>query len=488
MKTVLRSLFFIVLAGLAVAKTKAQCTVSNIIIQTVSVASVQGPGTCTVTFNASFTIENNNGNKYIFIHAWQQQSYPNYFHCENGQSTINGAIHAPKMDDLANAFLTIGIDNSDSIPVLLTSYTPDPSVPVSSVVSISREVLPDGSALFILRGITVTLPSACNVPGVIIADLWSSQAAAAQVAHCVNCGITYAAGYLTVRGLVNCGTLTYSAVITNNTTTSISGYYRIYADVNGDGIFTPAIDTLIRDTTAFSVGAGIGTTATVSGSVPTANLNQNLFLLLTQTIGPAPQATVVITLLSAQCSPLPITLRSFTANRTNRSNVSLKWETVTEINNHGFAIQRNTGGNNWQMVGFVNSQAPDGNSNATLSYTYNDINSASGITQYRLQQVDIDGKSKLSDIRAVRGEGQNGRIIVYPNPSTDGRVNVVFEDRESIRDASLVDMSGRILRQWKGLSYNTIQIDNLLPGIYSLRVIDRETAEQTVVKIAVNNR
>src|SRR5258706_2380905 len=107
MKTVVRSFFFMGLLALNTSKTNAQCTVSNIVIQNVSVAAVQTPGTCTVTFDATFTIENNNGNKYIFIHAWLLSNYPDYFHCVNGQSTINGAIHAPKADDLANAFLTI---------------------------------------------------------------------------------------------------------------------------------------------------------------------------------------------------------------------------------------------------------------------------------------------------------------------------------------------------------------------------------------------
>jgi hypothetical protein len=57
-----------------------------------------------------------------------------------------------------------------------------------------------------------------------------------------------------------------------------------------------------------------------------------------------------------------------------------------------------------------------------------DNNSANAVTQYRLRAVDFDGSSKFSEIRSVRGEGQANRIILYPNPSTDGKVKVVFED------------------------------------------------------------
>jgi hypothetical protein len=488
MKTSLRLLLFIGLLVLSFEKLNAQCTVSNIIIQNVSVAAVQTPGTCTVTFDASFNIEDNNGNKYIFIHAWLQSQYPDYFHCVNGQTTLNGAIQAPQATDLSNAFLNIGIDNNTATPVILTTYPPDPSVPLTTVASITKTVLPDGSANIILTGVTTTLPGTCSATTVTIADLWSSQAANAQVAHCVNCGILSSAGYFNAAGLVNCFSLTYNVTLTNNTTVAISGYYRVYADVNGDSHFTPNTDTLITDTTAFNIGAGIGTTSTISGPVPGPNLNQNLFVLFTQTSGSASGASMVVLLHSTQCSPLPISFRSFTATRINRSNVTLKWETATESNNNGFALQRNIGDNIWQTIAFISSQARDGNSSSLLVYTYNDLNASKGITQYRVQQVDLDGKSRFSEIRAVRGEGQKGKTIVYPNPSFDGRVNILFEDKEGSRNVMLMDINGRIIRQWKNISGNTIQVDNLVPGIYSMRIVVLETGEQSVEKIVISRR
>jgi len=189
---------------------------------------------------------------------------------------------------------------------------------------------------------------------------------------------------------------------------------------------------------------------------------------------------------TSQGPPLPVDFKSFTAAR-NHSNVSLKWETLTEKNCTGFAVERNTNGT-WQEVAFVSSQAPGGNSSDQLSYQYNDQNNNKGISQYRLRQVDFDNKSKFSEIRTVRGEAQVGKIIVYPNPSMDGKVNVSFEDASLVRDISLMDMSGRVLKQWKALSNNNITIENLIPGMYTLRVVVPETGEQTVEKIVVNKR
>jgi len=468
-------------------RSASQCVVSNIIIQNVSVAGTQAPGTCTVKFDASFTIENNNGNKYIFIHAWLQQDYPDYFHCVDGHPSNNGSIAAPDAGDLGNEFLTIGINNDIVPPQLLTTYTPDPTVPITHVDAIEREVLADGSAVFILKGVTTTLPITCGIPSVIVADVWSSQSAQAQRAHCVNCGILFSAGMMGAAGLVNCATLTYNATLTNNTALAISGYYRVYADVNGDAYFTPSIDTLIQDTTAFSLGAGVGTTASISGPVPLANLNQNLFLLVTQTSGAASGASRVVFLPSTTCAPLPVTLNTFTATRTSYSAVSLRWQTVTEINNKGFVLERNKGNNSWEALAFVPSQASGGNSDNALNYNYTDANNTNkGITQYRLRQVDIDGKATISPIRAVRGFGQNSGTIIYPNPSSDGSVNVVFDRDEDKHDLTLTDMSGRVIKQWTSVTGNTLHIDNLRKGMYLLRIVETSTGTQTVEKLMIS--
>lgn len=182
--------------------------------------------------------------------------------------------------------------------------------------------------------------------------------------------------------------------------------------------------------------------------------------------------------------PLPVNFKSFNAARSG-SKVTLKWETVTEINNSGFALQRNTNNNNWQTITVIKSKAIDGNSDQALLYNYNDLNATQGISQYRIQQIDIDGKSKFSEIRAVRGEAQRGETIVYPNPSYDGRVNVVLEDIEGVRNVALMDISGRMIRQWKVSNGNTIFIDNLAPGLYSLRIVSLDLREQSFKKILV---
>jgi len=184
---------------------------------------------------------------------------------------------------------------------------------------------------------------------------------------------------------------------------------------------------------------------------------------------------------------LPVSFRAFTASRSN-SVVALKWTTSSESNNRGFEIQRLIGTGNWQILSFINSQATGGNSSSDLSYTYADQNSTKGVSQYRIKQIDIDGRSKISEIRIVRGDGQRGKTIVYPNPSSDGKVSILFEDKTGIRDVSVMDISGRVVKQMKGITNNNIVIENLNAGMYTVRIVNNETGDQAIEKFVVNKR
>lgn len=184
---------------------------------------------------------------------------------------------------------------------------------------------------------------------------------------------------------------------------------------------------------------------------------------------------------------LPVSFAAFTATRSNNV-VALKWTTTMESNNLGFEIQRLVGNVGWQTVSFVATQAAQGNSATDLIYTYSDLNQTKGISQYRIKQIDIDKRSKYSEIRAVRGDGQKGKTIVYPNPTNDGKVNIIFEDVNATRDVSVSDMSGRVVKQLKGITANNIMVDNLTAGIYTVRIVNNETSEQEVQKFVVNKR
>lgn len=180
---------------------------------------------------------------------------------------------------------------------------------------------------------------------------------------------------------------------------------------------------------------------------------------------------------------LPVTLTSF--NAIGRSGkVALTWETATEVNNSGFAVERKVGNGVYEKIGFVNSKAPGG-SGENYSYSFDDFNSqAKGVSYYRLAQTDLDGKITYSEIRAVRLGNGTILISVYPNPSR-GTTNVVLPDGIGIIDVSVDDFTGKSVQRLTGINTKNFQVNNLKPGIYMLRVNVRSTGESITERISV---
>lgn len=92
---------------------------------------------------------------------------------------------------------------------------------------------------------------------------------------------------------------------------------------------------------------------------------------------------------------IPVELVSFTATAIS-NRVELNWSTATETNNAGFAIEKNTDGV-WSQIGYVK-----GNGTTTETNDYSFIeNTSAGKYQYRLKQIDLDGRFEYSDVVEV---------------------------------------------------------------------------------------
>ena len=91
-------------------------------------------------------------------------------------------------------------------------------------------------------------------------------------------------------------------------------------------------------------------------------------------------------------------------------------------------------------------------------------------------------------IRSVQGEGAGPKLVIYPNPSMDGRVQLVFEDANSARHIVISDMNGRIVRQVSNVLNSSLSIDGLNVGLYTARVINQATGESTLQKFVIQQK
>jgi hypothetical protein len=153
---------------------------------------------------------------------------------------------------------------------------------------------------------------------------------------------------------------------------------------------------------------------------------------------------------------VPVELVSFSA-AVNLNQVDLRWITSTEKNNMGFEVQRNSGAGSFETIGFVSGK---GTSTEISAYTFTDIVQTAGNYQYRLKQVDYDGKFEFSntievDILALPNEyalAQN-----YPNPFNPS-TTITY----NIAEAGLVNLSVyNLLGEKVAELVNTIQQSGL---------------------------
>jgi hypothetical protein len=185
-------------------------------------------------------------------------------------------------------------------------------------------------------------------------------------------------------------------------------------------------------------------------------------------------------------APLPVSIINFSGNRSG-SNVALKWTTTFENNNKGFEIQRSIGGAEYKTVGFVNTKGDNGNSQINLNYEFKEVNNTTAMSFYRLVQLDKDGNYKIFTTRAVRGLQQEDKMILFPNPSSNGTVSVSFGTNAE-REIVLSDMGGKIVKRWNSYKDDNLSITDLRSGMYMIMVTDKETNKRTVEKIVITKQ
>jgi hypothetical protein len=201
-----------------------------------------------------------------------------------------------------------------------------------------------------------------------------------------------------------------------------------------------------------------------------------------------------INIVKAVNSALPVELTTFSGS-VNGSVVTLNWATATEVNNHGFEIDRvssnqlNDG--NWTKIGFING---NGMSNSTKNYTFTDNNlTQKGIYYYRLKQIDNDGNYIYSNTVSLNITSQPNFVLEqnYPNPfnpSTviafqipmDSHVTLQVFDILGKKVATLVDEEKTAGKYSVELSANKF---NLTSGmyVYAINAGDYSSAKKFIL-------
>ena len=171
-------------------------------------------------------------------------------------------------------------------------------------------------------------------------------------------------------------------------------------------------------------------------------------------------------------SPLPVTWLNFDAQFNNTTNnVDVSWTTASEINNDYFEVMRSVDAVNFEVVGTVDGA---GNSSLVKDYAFVDTNPLTGLSYYKIRQVDFNGQSDNTEIRAVSNLGgvATGTLFTYPNPLIGQDLTIVYSNLDKGNwEYRLVDITGKIvLSQNRTSDLNagafTLNLEQLPAGIY----------------------
>ncbi|NQX97757.1 MAG: T9SS type A sorting domain-containing protein [Flavobacteriales bacterium] len=191
-----------------------------------------------------------------------------------------------------------------------------------------------------------------------------------------------------------------------------------------------------------------------------ASNNQNRFVIAGIRVIPNGAACVL---------SLPIKLLEFNANSSNET-VKLDWQTVSEINNDYFTLERSINGLDWESIKIINGA---GNSNVLINYSTIDINPYYGISYYRLTQTDFDGEFQYSKIKSVNiNRLENSFVETYPNPATN---QITLEgNKTELEQITLYNVIGKnVTNLTKQIEINEnkiiIDLSDLNKGIYYIK-------------------
>lgn len=165
---------------------------------------------------------------------------------------------------------------------------------------------------------------------------------------------------------------------------------------------------------------------------------------------------------------LPVTFTSFTATRSEDAGVKIDWNTVNEINNSHFEVERSIDGSDWTSIATIAA----GNNMSANDYSYTDATAPAAQVWYRIRQVDIDGKDSYTKVVLVAATANAQATIV-----ASGRRVTIFPEKlaGSRLIVRLITLGGQVLQQQSFESASSridLTLSTSANGMYLVQVTD----------------
>ncbi|NNF35705.1 MAG: T9SS type A sorting domain-containing protein [Saprospiraceae bacterium] len=175
-------------------------------------------------------------------------------------------------------------------------------------------------------------------------------------------------------------------------------------------------------------------------------------------------------------STVPVILSDFKAEL-KEGHVLLTWNTLTEVNNAGFYVEKNLDGQDrFNALEFIKGQ----NSSRTMKkYKYVDeLSSDESLIYYRLRQVDYDGNAFYSDVRTITRSKDPSSVSIYPNPTT-GILTISIPEGDKNSKIRVYNTVGQLVDHYAvtdGITSTQVDLSTMERGIYLIHLSNNYTS------------
>lgn len=197
----------------------------------------------------------------------------------------------------------------------------------------------------------------------------------------------------------------------------------------------------------------------------------------TENVGPG----LIFDPLACVCpdSPLPVELGSFEGTK-GKTNINLRWVTLSEVNNSHFELERSNDGIRFEMIGKIEGK---GNTLETSVYDFVDEQPSNGINYYQLKQVDFDGQYEYSNVISIEMDFEKSELNISPNPVRE-KTKIILGEVFPNTILEIVSPTGQIVKE---ISVNNtveeIDMQDLPNGIYFFRIRNNNTVQNLLHKV-----
>lgn len=181
--------------------------------------------------------------------------------------------------------------------------------------------------------------------------------------------------------------------------------------------------------------------------------------------------------------PLATNLISFTAVKGADQKAQIGWLATEDASLSQYILQKSSNGKDWTNIAMKKASG----TTSTVRYAATDAAIQNGTIYYRLQIMDNNGNSKLSEVRQLTF-GSTGEFTLAPNPAYKKTVLSIVAGTDEKTILSVTNAFGNLVQKQnvqllKGKNRIEIAVEGLAAGVYSIQMTtDRGTVNQQFVK------